>query len=222
MTPPLAVGLAPADVVGTGSAGVRCHPEATGSRGWPRMVVSVARLGAVWPGSRAGLRCRPCRASPEVEVSEVAVPGVTAEVVDAFDRLIPQLSRSNPPPTADELAAIAASEASILLVARDPDRDGEIVGQPHAGDVPHPHRACGRGSRTSSSTSRPAAGAWARRSTGRPRPGPAAGCRTVDLTSRPSRRRPTASTSASASSPARPTSTASSWADRAAAWPKSS
>ncbi len=43
---------------------------------------------------------------------------VTAEIVDAFATLIPQLSKSNPPPTHDELAAIVASDASTLFVAR--------------------------------------------------------------------------------------------------------
>jgi ribosomal protein S18 acetylase RimI-like enzyme len=51
---------------------------------------------------------------------------ITDEVVAAFERLIPQLSSSNPPPTAEELAAIAASEASILFVAR--GDDGTILG----------------------------------------------------------------------------------------------
>ena len=55
---------------------------------------------------------------------------VTPELVEAFERLTPQLSRSNPPPTSGELAEIAASEATILLVARDPGREGAdaIVG----------------------------------------------------------------------------------------------
>ncbi len=55
---------------------------------------------------------------------------VTPELVEAFERLTPQLSRSNPPPTSGELAEIAASEATVLLVARDPGRQGAdaIVG----------------------------------------------------------------------------------------------
>ncbi len=64
-------------------------------------------------------------ASP-IEVSEVSE--VTPEVVAAFARLIPQLSRSNPPPDETALAAIVAAEASCLLVARDPDQAGAIVG----------------------------------------------------------------------------------------------
>ena len=64
-------------------------------------------------------------ASP-VEVEEITQ--VTPEVVAAFERLIPQLSSSNPPPDEGTLAAIVGSEASQLLIARDPERDGEIVG----------------------------------------------------------------------------------------------
>ncbi len=43
---------------------------------------------------------------------------VTQEIVEAFAMLIPQLSKSNPPPTAAELATIIESEASTLFVAR--------------------------------------------------------------------------------------------------------
>jgi ribosomal protein S18 acetylase RimI-like enzyme len=51
---------------------------------------------------------------------------VDDELVDAFQRLIPQLSRSNPPPTREELDEVVRSAASHLLVAR--DGDGRIVG----------------------------------------------------------------------------------------------
>ena len=50
---------------------------------------------------------------------------VTPEIVDAFGLLIPQLSSSNPPPIADQLADIISSEASVLFLAR---VDGRIVG----------------------------------------------------------------------------------------------
>lgn len=59
-----------------------------------------------------------------VTVAEVLE--VTDELVESFVRLIPQLSSSSPPPGRDELAAIVASEASILFVAR--DAAGRIVG----------------------------------------------------------------------------------------------
>jgi ribosomal protein S18 acetylase RimI-like enzyme len=50
---------------------------------------------------------------------------VTDEVVDAFDRLTPQLSSSNPPPTRAQLDEIIASPATVLFLARD---HGRIVG----------------------------------------------------------------------------------------------
>ncbi len=50
---------------------------------------------------------------------------VTDDVVSAFAGLIPQLSSSNPPPSAETLQAIAASEASHLLLAVE---DGTIYG----------------------------------------------------------------------------------------------
>ena len=49
----------------------------------------------------------------------------TDELVDAFARLIPQLSKSSPPPARDELAAMIGSDASDVLVAR---VDGRIAG----------------------------------------------------------------------------------------------
>ena len=58
-----------------------------------------------------------------VEITEAT--DVTAELVEAFERLTPQLSSSNPPPSAEALETIAASEATRLLVARS---DRIIVG----------------------------------------------------------------------------------------------
>ena len=51
---------------------------------------------------------------------------VTDEIVEAFNRLIPQLSTSNPPPTRAELEALVAHEAAHLLMAR--DETGQIIG----------------------------------------------------------------------------------------------
>lgn len=53
---------------------------------------------------------------------------VDDELVAAFALLTPQLSRSNPAPDAEALRAIVESEASTLLIARDDERDGVIVG----------------------------------------------------------------------------------------------
>jgi ribosomal protein S18 acetylase RimI-like enzyme len=47
------------------------------------------------------------------------------ELMDAFQRLIPQLSSSNPAPSQDELAAIIASPSTVLFIAR---LDEHIVG----------------------------------------------------------------------------------------------
>jgi ribosomal protein S18 acetylase RimI-like enzyme len=50
---------------------------------------------------------------------------VTGEVVEAFARLIPQLSESAPPPDAAALRAMVASPATTILIAREA---GTIVG----------------------------------------------------------------------------------------------
>ena len=55
----------------------------------------------------------------------VRVHTVDDELVEAFDRLIPQLSSSSPPPTRDHLAAMVDSEDTVLYVAR---VDGRILG----------------------------------------------------------------------------------------------
>lgn len=57
-------------------------------------------------------------------VSEVTA--VDDELVAAFERLVPQLSSSSPAPTAAELEAIVSSPATALLIAR--DADGVILG----------------------------------------------------------------------------------------------
>jgi ribosomal protein S18 acetylase RimI-like enzyme len=120
---------------------------------------------------------------PQVRIDEVT--DVTDEVVAAFERLIPQLSSSNPPPGRADLEAIASSDASMLLVAR--DGDGTILGSltlvvfpiPTAvrawiEDVVVDGDARGRG----------VGDALNRAALDRAR---ALGARTVDLTSRPSR-----------------------------------
>ena len=58
----------------------------------------------------------------EVEVCATATP----EVVDAFARLIPQLSSSSPPPSAEELQALIDHQACRLLLAR--NESGTILG----------------------------------------------------------------------------------------------
>jgi ribosomal protein S18 acetylase RimI-like enzyme len=63
--------------------------------------------------------------SATVTVSEATE--VTPELIAAFDRLVPQLSSSNPPPSPELLTSIVTSDATRLLVARD-DATGEILG----------------------------------------------------------------------------------------------
>jgi ribosomal protein S18 acetylase RimI-like enzyme len=117
-----------------------------------------------------------------VEVTECLE--ITDEVVAAFDRLIPQLSRSNPAPAASALAEIVSSPATVLFLAYDGD---EIVGsltlvlfriptglRAWIEDVVVDEAARGRG----------VGEALNRAALDRAR---SAGARTVDLTSRPSR-----------------------------------
>jgi ribosomal protein S18 acetylase RimI-like enzyme len=122
---------------------------------------------------------------PSVEIVEATA--VDEELVAAFEQLIPQLSRSNPPPSRAELQAIVAAEASILLLARDPARQHAIVGSLTLVVFPIPTAVrawiedvvvdeSARGAGVGEALNR-AALARAR----------AEGARTVDLTSRPAR-----------------------------------
>jgi ribosomal protein S18 acetylase RimI-like enzyme len=61
-----------------------------------------------------------------VSVRIVEVDTVDDALVDAFVRLTPQLSKSNPAPSRDELQEIAASPATVLFMAV--DDDGRYVG----------------------------------------------------------------------------------------------
>lgn len=110
----------------------------------------------------------------------------TPDLREGFDRLVPQLSSSNPPPDDDQLRAIIASPASVLLVARDGD-GGRILGsltlvvfpiptgiRAWIEDVVVDEAARGRG----------VGEALNRAALDRAR---AEGARTVDLTSRPTR-----------------------------------
>jgi ribosomal protein S18 acetylase RimI-like enzyme len=104
--------------------------------------------------------------------------------VEAFARLVPQLSSSSPPPTLAELEAIVASPVCTLLLARDGD---DVVGSLTLVVFPIPtgRRAWiedvvvdgdARGRGVGELLNRRALELAAE-----------AGCRTVDLTSRPSR-----------------------------------
>lgn len=50
------------------------------------------------------------------------------ELSEAFGRLIPQLGIHKTIPTMEELRALLQSQGSTLLVAREPDEEGEIIG----------------------------------------------------------------------------------------------
>ncbi len=54
-----------------------------------------------------------------MQIEEVS--HVSNELVEAFERLMPQLSSSNPPPNREDLEAIVSSPSTILYVARDDD-----------------------------------------------------------------------------------------------------
>ena len=64
-------------------------------------------------------------ADDKTEAVVVAVRAVDDELIDAFNRLIPQLSSSSPPPSHDHLTALVSSEDTVLFVAR---IDGRILG----------------------------------------------------------------------------------------------
>ena len=74
----------------------------------------VGRMGR-WVGVGLG------GVSVVIEIATEATP----ELVEAFGRLIPQLSKSSPPPTVAELREMIESPASDVLVAR---VDGRVVG----------------------------------------------------------------------------------------------
>jgi ribosomal protein S18 acetylase RimI-like enzyme len=60
----------------------------------------------------------------EVQIVDAA----TADVVEAFARLLPQLSSSAAPLTRESLAEIIAAPCNTVLLARDPSAGGRIVG----------------------------------------------------------------------------------------------
>ena len=60
-----------------------------------------------------------------MEIRIEVATSVTDELVAAFERLIPQLSSSSPPPTREHLARIVDSDSCSLLIARDRE---QIVG----------------------------------------------------------------------------------------------
>ena len=117
----------------------------------------------------------------KVEIATTLTPAI----VDAVTRLVPQLSSSSPPPTTAELGDVVASPATDLFIAL--DDDGGVVGMATLAtfrtptglrawieDVVVDDAGRGRGVGT----------ALTQAMLDRARE---LGCRTVDLTSRPSR-----------------------------------
>jgi ribosomal protein S18 acetylase RimI-like enzyme len=121
-----------------------------------------------------------------IVVSEVTrAEGVTPELVAAFERLVPQLSSSSPPTSEGHLAEIVESPGTMLFIAR--DAEGTIVGSLTLATfrIPTGLRAriedvvvdeTARGQGVGEALSRAAIDR-----------AEAAGAKTVDLTSRPSR-----------------------------------
>lgn len=117
-----------------------------------------------------------------IDVTEATV--VDDALVDAFVRLIPQLSRSNPPPSAAELQSIVDDPNTFLFVARDGDT---IIGSLTLATfrIPTGLRAWIEDVVVDKAASGQRAGeTLSQAALDRAR---ALGCRTVDLTSRPSR-----------------------------------
>ncbi len=120
----------------------------------------------------------------DVVIGVEAAESVDDDLVAAVAALIPQLSRSSPPPSREALARIAADPGSTLFVARDEHR---VVGMLTLiiFEIPTAVRAwiedvvvdeAGRGQGVGAALVRAALERSAER-----------GARTVDLTSRPSR-----------------------------------
>jgi ribosomal protein S18 acetylase RimI-like enzyme len=109
---------------------------------------------------------------------------VTDEVVEAFGRLLPQLSRSAPPLDRAAIAAIAASPAITVLLARSSD---VIVGSLTLAMFPLPTGLRAWIEDVVVDESARGQGVGGALTAAAVRQATAAGARTVDLTSRPSR-----------------------------------
>lgn len=117
----------------------------------------------------------------KVEIATTLTPAI----VDAVDRLVPQLSSSSPPPTVEELGEVVASPATDLFIAL--DDDGTILGMSTlvAFRIPTGKRAFIEDVTVDEAGRRRGVGtALTMAMLDRARE---LGCKTVDLTSRPSR-----------------------------------
>ena len=118
-------------------------------------------------------------------ISVVEAEQVDDDLVDAFGRLVPQLSRSSPAPTREQLAEMVGAPGTRLLLAK--SDDGSIVGSLTLVlfRIPTGVRAWIEDVVVDESARRQGVGeALTRRAC---QVATEAGARTVDLTSRPSR-----------------------------------
>lgn len=63
---------------------------------------------------------------------------VSLEIQNAFERLIPQLTKYSPPPAVEDLKQMVKSESIFLFLARYPYQDGPIVGTATLGTFQSP------------------------------------------------------------------------------------
>ncbi|HEX6420606.1 MAG TPA: GNAT family N-acetyltransferase [Acidimicrobiales bacterium] len=162
---------------------MRQHPRAGRRQPHHPPLRALRRPAAPAAGPRGLTRRRPRVRSGPVKV-EIATT-LTPAIVDAVERLVPQLSRSSPPPSTAELGELVSSPATDLFIAI--DDDGTVVGMATLVNfrIPTGRRAwiedvvvdeAGRGR----GVGRALTDAMVDRAR-------ELGCRTVDLTSRPAR-----------------------------------
>lgn len=65
---------------------------------------------------------------PSLEIEITLATELTEDLYEACQRLVPQLTHNNPPPTRQQLAHMLASDSSFLLIAKHPDFGDEIIG----------------------------------------------------------------------------------------------
>ena len=114
----------------------------------------------------------------------IAGPQDAEELAAALRSLVPQLSRSNPPPSLDAVRAILAHEAITQFVARD---DGRIVGVSTLAVFPIPTARRAWVEDVIVDDARNGQGIGRRLTEAMLDRARELGCATVDLTSRPSR-----------------------------------
>lgn len=92
------------------------------------------------------MTCSAMGTTPAGEIQVAVASRADDELVAAFNRLIPQLSRSAAVPSPDLIREIVEAEASTVLIARDNRDAGRIVGMLTL-VVSGSRRVCGPGSR---------------------------------------------------------------------------